>query len=342
MKTFFGIIGIGCISLLGLVWAPLPASAQTALTDFVLFNANDIDFEFNPQFPLPNQQVTIRAISFVVDLNRVMIEWRVDGRPFAGGVGVREITLQTKGIGENLAVEALVYVPGQSPVRRSFNFAPADAIILWEAVQSYTPPFYRGKALPGEEGLVKIVILPIFPNDIRYDAYTRAVYIWDRNGVRQERNGGFGRSTFMVLPNVLRAQERIDVTVSDRDNRFTSTKTVGVQAFDLRPQLFAYEPTEGLRFNVTQGFTLPNDIRSIQLIGEPFFFDSKNEFLTDLGFDWIVQNRSITLDPNANPRLLNIDIPSGRGTIDIRSRLENTNTIFQEGDIRGRIFYNRP
>jgi hypothetical protein len=82
-------------------------------------------------------------------------------------------------------------------VTKEVILAPQDAAILWEAVDSYAPPFYEGKKLPSPESIVRIASIPNFLGIKQSSSTKNAVYVWSRNKSVIPDAGGYGKILFL-------------------------------------------------------------------------------------------------------------------------------------------------
>jgi chaperonin GroEL len=182
MKRFFGIaLGILlCATLTHVTHAETDvAGLNPFLTDVT---AEDIDIEQTPDFPSAFENVTIRLSSNATDLNRYRISWTVNGAATKSGIGERVLSVKTGAFGEAVVISATIALPA-GPVTKVIRLVPEDATILWEAIDSTVPPFYKGKKLPAPEAIVKLTAIPNFRSEGgRSTSSDNAVYIWKRNG----------------------------------------------------------------------------------------------------------------------------------------------------------------
>ena len=174
--------------------------------EFELYSANDIAVETIPKIPGPNQQVTLKLNSYSFNLNNYYIAWFKDGSRAAAGYGSREFSFKTGPTGNITNVTAVIEFEGQV-FRKELRFAPSSVDLLWQVTDGYTPPFYKGKALPLEQSDIRVTAIPetllIEPNDA-----PNLVYYWDKNYQRDASRSGFGRQYFEFTADPLVANEK--------------------------------------------------------------------------------------------------------------------------------------
>ena len=73
------------------------ALGQSALTGIggTESNGNAVSLSVSPEHPNPNQKVTIKALSFQVNLDNTIISWSVDGVVKLSGMGKKEFSFTT-------------------------------------------------------------------------------------------------------------------------------------------------------------------------------------------------------------------------------------------------------
>jgi len=135
----------------GLIFAALPAYAQFDTSEGAL------SISPNPQYPLPNSTVQLTAESPLLDLANSDIEWTVNGAAAGSGQSIK-LTVGAPGSATNVSVS----VSGQSgDDSAQLTLIPTSIDLLWEA-DSYTPPFYRGRAVPTSGSTIRLFAVPHF------------------------------------------------------------------------------------------------------------------------------------------------------------------------------------
>lgn len=185
-----------------------------AQQNFQLYTEDDIFVETYPKIPGPNENVDLNLKSYSFNLNNYYIVWFLDGEKQSADYGNRKFSFTTRGSGEATNVTAVIEFNDQV-FRKELRFVPAEVDLLWEATDAYTPPFYRGKALPLKQASLKVSAIPetqlIAPKDA-----PKLVYYWDKNYKRNIPASGFGKQSFSFEADPLNLSEKITVTSNDR------------------------------------------------------------------------------------------------------------------------------
>lgn len=290
--------------------------------------ANDVLIEVTPENPGPYQDVTLRTTSDYIDLNRYNASWYVDGKRIATGIGQRTATVKTRGYGQRTNVIILIQLPSLL-IKKTFTFEPQDITIMWEAVDSYVPPFYEGKKLPPQEGIIKAVVIPNFKtnNGKPFDS-TTGVYRWVRNENVVGTATGYGKNSFTFKNNKIRAREKIEVTASDQLGNYEATQAITIPTFE--PKILFYEK------NPQTGLVSPFSLTNLSLLGsqtvvqaEPFFFSLVENKVNTLTFNWKMNKEPIHLTDTHNKQAITLENSNEQGSATLYLDITNPNSLFQ-------------
>ncbi len=258
-----------------------------------VLNESDIELQMTPTDPDPRTQVLLRLRSDTIDLNRYEISWFSNGKVVKKGVGERTITITVPDYGKTLDVQVVVDLPDQS-IRKTLRLAPEDTTLLWEAVDAYVPVFYRGKKLPAKESIIRAVAIPNFSGTgATYISPKKDVYIWKRNDQVITAASGFGKDSFLIKHNKLRATEFVQVTASNGDHSKESSQVITVTPGDPRIILYDQNTSSGMA-HAAQNNRISTDNETMTLVAEPYFFSrSNNGSFGNLSFQWTLNNKPL-------------------------------------------------
>src|SRR5680860_358109 len=131
--------------------------------------------------PQPGETVQLSLFHYGRDyLNYSNITWFVNGAEYESGVGKKRISIKTGAVGSTYSVRAVAVSDIETYETSPITFSVANIDLLWEAAQSYTHPFYRGKALPAMDTAVRIVAIPQVSNQGGTVPAASLVYSWDQ------------------------------------------------------------------------------------------------------------------------------------------------------------------
>src|SRR3989304_7885141 len=121
--------------------------------------STDILVDITPPNPAPYENTTITLKSYVYNLDSVMISWSLNSKTAASGVGKKSFSATAPAAGGDTSIVATISLP-DGTIESKITLKPSVMVLLWQANDSYVPPFYRGKALPTPDSEVKIVAIP--------------------------------------------------------------------------------------------------------------------------------------------------------------------------------------
>ncbi len=284
---------IALFFLAGAGFIPHKAHSQSIISD------SDISVGINPQIPGPLQDVTISLTSFATDLNMADVSWSVNGKTVLSGTGKTEYSLKTGVVGATLNMTISITINGVPAIIKNVIIQPLETNLLWEAADSYVPPFYKGKAMPSSEATIKVVAIPniktengikLKPGDFSYS--------WKRNYTVDQTDSGFGKNSCSCKGSYLKNEEKISAIASSLDNH-TSESTVSITTGN--PKIIFYEnnPADGIKYEqaLNGTFSLKND--SV-IIAEPYFFSPKDPNSDDLSYKWQLNSQDISTPERKN------------------------------------------
>ncbi len=297
------------------VFFSLRASAQ-------LLQGNDLSLTLDPQYPGINTSVNASISSYVVDLNKTNISWILNGKTVSIGVGKKDFTFTTDNTGATLTIGVSVETADGTVVNKEVTIIPTGVDMLWEAPDSYVPPFYKGKALLVGEAVAKVVAIPTGGDK------GGIIYAWKQDDSLQADSSGYGKNSYLFKNSYLEKENVVEVTLSSLitgNNLGAGTITLTY----IQPKINFYEknPTLGTKWEnaLTDGFTINNTGET--LVAEPYFFFPKDLTSNALNFQWLLNNSPVTTPTPQNKLSVKPEAgTSGQALINLS--LENVNTLF--------------
>lgn len=203
-----------------------------------------------------------------------------------------------------------------------FNYADyADAAgnysadLLWET-NTYTPPWYSGKALPVLQAQVKVAAVPYSMTSGVAISPSKLVYDWFLNYKKNINASGPGKRFFVFKINDYDDQV-VNLKVSNQSGEPLFEKTITLSADRIEPKILFYEENilEGPRCSSA----MPNDFqmsgRDLVIRAEPFFFSKSN--LEGLVYEWRMNGEQIEPEQFMNILSLRTGEESGRASISL-------------------------
>lgn len=313
---------VGILLILCVISLPRHSSAlgEASVQD------GDINIETIPENPEPYQNVTITLTSYSTDLNKAFIEWRTSGKVVLSGIGKSSYSFTALGPNTNT-----VFTVGITPVETGVKITKQAVInlteidLFWEGVDSYVPPFYKGKSFVSPEGLIKVTAVP--NTTIVKQGSKNVVYTWKNNDKTILEASGYGKDSYTFSNSELNNEESITVNASSVDGSYNATRTIRIPLVSPKIVFYKRSPTEGILYNsaLVDETYIPED--EMTVVAAPYFLpilgrESKFTYtwrLNDKVIDTPSKKTELTVRPSAR---------GGYATIAVV--MENLNTFFQK------------
>lgn len=287
------ILLVACYVLIALFAYPgMHASvyAQTAVN-----SSEEILLYATPRNPGANENVSLRAENYSIDIDRAEISWYLNGELQKRGIGKNEFIFKTGPIGSShtIRIGMQTATGAYSETTHTINIAVID--FLWHA-DTYTPPFYKGKALVTAQSPVTITAQPFLINaqGTRIPP-ERLVYTWRENGTEMKDESGFGKQTITIEGPRTFQRKIFTLEVSSANRQIKTEGGVVIRA--VQPSVVFYEkrPLGGVWYEEALGGVFDLTREELTLRAEPFFFPVKAiRSAENLDIEWSLNNRLFT------------------------------------------------
>lgn len=249
-----------------------------------------LSIDISPEVPHPGEKVTITVSAYGgIDVNSSIINWIVDGKSALNGVGKKSFSFYPTGNGKVTNVEMHVKPQYGPEVVRSFKFNPSEVDILWQA-DTYTAPFYKGKALYTPQADVQFVAMPnITKKNGTKIQPQNTVYKWELNYTADAENSGYAVNYYNFTGSILAKPTHVRVTAYDPlDNSSTGVGSLDIE--NIQPILLMYEihPTFGPLFNTAAVGSFSFNQDDIELGAYPYFYSTVNK--KDVSYEWSINS----------------------------------------------------
>ncbi len=291
-------------------------------------NKADIEISVVPQNPKANQQVTVSLSSYITDINTSKITWTLNGKVAKSGTGEKVFTFTAGSSGVKTTIGISVQTKEGRTIQNSFSIKPSSVDLVWQS-ESYTPPFYKGKALFSLQNKITFVAIPHLTNSSGVEINAKnLIYKWMRNGSVDDKSSGFGKNAFTVTPTIITRPLDITVEVSTQDSSISGMATLHVDPKDPTVVFYKKSPLYGIEFQKTLSGTVDmGDQKEIFVIAEPFFFGTKSP-AESLSYSWKMNGVLIDNDASQMTRVFR-PIEGTEGTSRISISIESLDKILQ-------------
>ncbi len=287
-------------------------------------NAPNLNVYVSPAHPGPRQQVAVTLESFATDLDRASISWSLNDTAAKQGVGQKSFTFTTGAPGTASRVAVNIITTAGEVWQKTITIYPASVDLVWEA-QSYTPPFYRGKALYPYQGTVRIVAMPdiVAAGGTEFDP-NNLVYNWQIDGNPAQSASGYGKNVFVFQGGIPLKSNTISVNVSSLDQKYSAEGQTTITP--VAPVVFLYDedPLLGTLFNKALPGIITLQNQEVDLTAIPYF--SGNLKRDSLTYAWQMNNQDVA---GGQSTLAFRQQNGAAGNASVAVQISNPSSIFQ-------------
>lgn len=313
LTLFFGLFGLFYASTL---------HAQVQDTDIALI--------ISPQYPSPNQNATATLSSHVLNLDKANITWIIDNQELNRGIGMKSFKFKTGNMYASTNISATIdTIEGQS-ISKNITIIPAGVDLLYEAYDSYVPPFYKGKSLVPKQGTFKVVAMPNLTNQGLKVNPANLSYVWVKDDTIMNSPSGWGKNYFIFQTSYLDKENNIEVKVSDITGGLNASKALKLKTASPKVIFYRIDPLLGKDTNkaLNSDFILNKEGETI--VAEPYFFSPKDLSANEYTFDWYLGGEKIETPDSKN--MISIKPEGEQGQSAIRLVVSNIKTLFQKAE----------
>jgi hypothetical protein len=325
---------IATIFLTILAWVILPFPFLTQ-TSFGQMNVNtpyslknELNVAINPEYPSPNQNVSVNLTMYTEDLDSATITWYKNGKNVLSGKGQTNFSFTTGAAGEETKIDIEVTLLDDTSFSKSFSINPASVDLIWEA-NSYVPPFYPGKALHPRQGDLKIVAIPIITKSGKKLDSQNLVYNWSNGLSVYQSQSGYGKNTLLLKGSLLGRSENVKVTVTDPASGLSAQGSVNITPVDTQIIFYENDPYYGYKLGSALNGTYSLKTNELQIVAAPFYFTKESSGF--LKYDWQLNGNSITgLSGSRTAVFRKPEDQTGLSSISLS--VQNNNRVLQEAE----------
>ncbi len=304
------------------LYAPF-ASAQFAINE-------GLKVDVYPKIPGAFESVSISVQSFATDLNRADISWYVNDQLVTKSIGARSFTFTTGDVGSQNNVEMFARTVEGNTIIQSFSFRPSNVDLIWEAL-TYTPPFYKGRALYTHGAQVKVVAIPdLRVNNTPLNPDT-LIYEWQVNRKNIPSASGFGKKTYVVQKaDTVNGPMNIGVTVSDRNGDLVAKKEIALTPTQGEIIFYSFDPLLKTRYETALSGTFNFNTPEVTLVASPYFFPTQSRKDPDLQYQWNLNGTLLYPQTNDLSSLAFRPPADVQGTSNLILTVSHPNSIFAQ------------
>lgn len=264
----------------------------------------DVSIFAQPASPSPGESFTVRADSPISDTNSSYFRWYVNGlaRPELSGYGKNEIALVAGALGSKTTVRADITPQNQATSGGVVVVPVSDLSLTWSA-DTYTPKWYKGKALATPKSTVRVAAVPEIFIAGQLVPVEKLVFEWFINSGRVLSGSGEDVLEFET-DDYSATTHPVQVRVRDFQNIIFKSASVSITTTKPRLVLYPFSPLGGIEPRAHAAATPIEKAGEVDLALEPFFFTPQSK--RNLSYTWTVGGISMA-GRAENPFLLSLD-----------------------------------
>ena len=287
---------------------------------------DEIMVDVSPNNPEPYSDVSINITSYATDLNKAIITWQGDSGVLLSGIGKTSYSFKASGPNTTITINIIIKPVGSvNTISKKIVLTPSEIELLWEAVDGYVPPFYKGKALFSRGGLVKAVAIP--STDTIKQGSGNISYVWKNNDSVVDTASGYDKNYFIFSNDLFDTENSITVTASSVEENYNAEKTLTINAFSPKVLFYEKSPTDGILYNQALDANSPFVGSEMSIVATPYFLAIKDNE-DNFNYSWTING-----DPIQTPSKkteLTIRPTSRGGYADISIVFESITKLFQK------------
>lgn len=292
----------------------------------------------SPEYPGPNEPVLVSLWNAIIDLTGSDITWYVNNKVFAQGVGMTKASIAAGPLGSETNIFATAQTRDGLYASGNASISPAEVDLLWES-DSYTPPLYRGRALPSAGTGVRAQAIARFkPAGSAQLPERDIMYTWKRNGSVVASLSGKGMSSAYIRAPALFGTDIIEVAASAIDGSAGGRARAEISSVE--PVLVLYEnhPLFGIMYNRAFDDTASLSDTEATFAAVPYFAEAENPDDPRLIYSWSVNGKKIPSD-ELNRSELTVNSANSNGLAQIALSLTHASNLAMSASRAWRVSF---
>lgn len=308
--------------------AVVSAQASAQLSDFSLPSfGTSLAIDLTPAYPSPGDTVRLSLHANGIDATGSTIVWRSGGKVLAQGLGTQSVDVTAGALGSETTVTADVSAADGSLFSARATVAPTQLDLLVGS-DSYTPPFYRGRALPSAG---TTLVMQARARFIRADGSiipdSDITYTWKEGGEVLGTISGRGRSTGSIPIAHIFGGADIELSAISVDGTRGARTALSVPLIEPLLDLYEDHPLYGILFNRSLGVSAQIAESEMGLVAIPYFASIKSPNDSALAYAWSVNGVPVSANTKT-PSSITINADNSTGLADIELQVTHATNYF--------------
>jgi hypothetical protein len=234
--------------------------------------------------------------------------------------------MRAGGLGSETVIEVYVETPDGNVGSARATFRPTELDLVWES-DSYTPPFYRGRALPSAGSTLALQAFARFKRADGFVAPADITYTWRADGTLLSSLSGRGRSSVRIPGPSLYGSKKISVSATAEG--FASSASVVISSVEPVLRLYIDHPLLGAMFHQALGTNARTTDAETTLVASPLYAPARNLADQNLVYAWRVNGTAIEPDP-AEPEYITLSASEGAQSATVELSLTHRTNWYLE------------
>ncbi len=278
---------------------------------------NTVFISYTPTNPQSGDTVTFTAKSSSIDIAESAVSWTVNGKAVTGNAADTSVQATLGALGTETTVAAVATTPDGVVAEAQAVIVPSELDLLVDS-DSYTPPFYAGRARASAGTNVRLQAVPRFRYGGKLVPASELTFTWRKNGDPLGSISGRGRTTAVIPVQHLFGSDTISVEVRTSDGRVSNTASFSVPSAEPFIALYEDHPLYGVMYH--------RQLRAANLIPEtemtftavPFFAQASGPRDPQLAYAWRVNGADVASHPTDPEKItINASNSTGRALVEL-------------------------
>jgi|SRR3989344_1156816 len=294
-----------------------------------ILSHSDLVISSSTKYPSPYEDITLLAEYYLSDMDKASVSWYENGVLKNKGGGETGFTFKTSGVGKTTTIRVTVLTQEGKTLSQTKNFTPVLVNLLWEA-DTYTPPFYRGKALASSESKIRVTAVPDFrtTNGTQISP-DKLFYEWSQVS-SASRKASQGKNYTDITNATSFGETSVSVTVSNSEKSLIQKKTISIPITQPEIVFYSFDPLAGPNYLNALVKETSLEENQIGIKGEPYFVNKNT--LSRASYVWTSNNQPLVSD-SINKSIVTFAKKDGNGktsgALTLSLRIEYPNTTNQ-------------
>lgn len=272
----------------------------------------------SPEYPEPNQTVSVRIDNYLSNLYSSEINWYFNGKLLTDKKNQRDVEITVGAIGSRNLIEAIFDTPTGAALAAKATIKPVYLDVIVEP-QTHVPSFYQGRPLPSMHSRVNLISILSGINTPSTDL----IYTWRINDEIIGRSAGRGRNvvSYETPPT---QTVIISLEVSNLYGQTIARRSIAIPTATPLLRFYEVSTLYGINNRPATEFNLIANSATIK--AEPYYLDSAVYNNPDIS-EWDIEG---TKTQNAgNPYEINLERLSYNGTSRVGFHVRSMTELLQ-------------